>query len=68
MAGNVYKNPENNGGGWGIQWEVPSAGKRGRHTKIVHGSKRDAQKLLREILSSIDKKQYVEKDKQALGV
>ena len=67
MAGNVYKNPENNGGGWGIQWEVPSVGKRDRHTKIVHGSKRDAQKLLRDILSSIDKKEYISPDKQTLG-
>ena len=67
MAGNVYKNPENNGGGWRLQWEVPSAGKRNRRTKIVHGSKRDAQKLLREILSSIDKKEYISPDKQTLG-
>ena len=67
MAGNVYKNPENNGGGWGIQWEVPSVGKRDRHTKIVHGSKRDAQKLLRDILSSIDNKEYISRDKQTFG-
>ena len=67
MEGSVYRNPRD-GKSWRLQWDEPGVGKRRRRTKVFRGTKRDAEKLLRDILSSIDKEQYVEKDKQALGV
>jgi integrase len=67
MEGSVYRNPENNGGGWRLQWDEPGMGKRRRRTKVFRGTKRDAEKLMRDILSSIDKKEYISPDKQTLG-
>ena len=67
MEGSVYRNPRD-GKSWRLQWDEPGLGKRRRRTKVFRGTKRDAEKLLRDILSSIDQHKYVGKDKQTFGI
>jgi integrase len=55
-------------GSWQIIWDEPSAGgKRKQKTMTLRGPKKDAQRKLREILTSIDQSAYVAPSRQTVG-
>jgi integrase len=55
-------------GSWQIIWDEPSKdGKRKQKTMTIKGPKRDAQRKLREILTSIDEGRYAKPSKQTVA-
>lgn len=55
-------------GSWQIIWDEPSlGGKRKQKTMTIKGAKRDAQRKLREILTSIDEGRYKRETRQTVG-
>jgi integrase len=66
-AGHIQRRGENS---WRLKYDLgqdPVTGKRITKFKTVRGSKRDAQRELRDILSALDKGQYVDAGKMTLG-
>ena len=67
MKGHVYQRAK---GSWTIVYDLPMdavTGKRRQKSQTVKGTKRDAERALREILLSLEKGLYVEPNKLKLG-
>ncbi len=62
MKGNIQKRGPNS---WRIRFDVPSNNQRKQVSETVRGTKRDAQRTLRERLASIDKGVYLEKTNES---
>ena len=62
MKGTVQEHGKNT---WRLKWELPRSadGRRHQGSKVVHGSKAEAQSQLRSVLSSLDKGEYVTRSK-----
>jgi integrase len=67
MKGHVYKR---SAGSWTIVYDLPAdslTGKRCQKSQTVKGTKRDAERVLREVLLSIEQGRYVKANKITLG-
>jgi len=67
MKGHVYKRAK---GSWTIVYDLPAdsiTGKRRQKSQTISGTKRDADRALREILLSIEQGAYVKPNKITLG-
>ena len=67
MKGHIYKRAK---GSWTIVYDLPSdpvAGKRRQKSQTVKGTKREAERVLREILISIEQGAYVKPNKMTVG-
>lgn len=63
MKGHIYKRAK---GSWTVVYDLPSdpvTGKRRQKSQTVKGTKRDAERVLREILTSIEQGAYVKPNK-----
>ena len=67
MKGHIYQRAR---GSWTIVYDLPSdsvTGKRRQKSQTVKGTKRDAERALREILLSLEQGAYVKPNKLTLG-
>ncbi|MEE8566987.1 MAG: Arm DNA-binding domain-containing protein, partial [Anaerolineales bacterium] len=67
MKGHVYQRAK---GSWTIVYDLPMdtvAGKRRQKSQTVKGTKRDAERALREVLLSLEQGMYVKPNKITLG-
>ena len=67
MKGHIYQRTK---GSWTIVYDLPAdpvTGKRRQKSQTVKGTKRDAERALREILLSIEQGVYVKPNKMTLG-
>jgi len=67
MKGHIYKRSQ---GSWTIIYDLPAdsmTGKRRQKSQTVKGTKRDAQRYLREVLLSLEQGSYVKPNKITLG-
>jgi len=67
MKGHVYQRAK---GSWTIIYDLPAdpvTGRRRQKSQTVKGTKRDAQRVLREILISLEQGSYVKPNKISLG-
>jgi integrase len=67
MKGHVYQRAK---GSWTIVYDLPAdsaTGKRRQKSQTIKGTKRDAERALREILLSIEQGSYVKPNKLTLG-
>jgi len=67
MKGHIYKRSQ---GSWTVVYDLPMdavTGKRRQKSQTVKGTKRDAERALREIISSIEQGAYVKPNKLTLG-
>ena len=67
MAGTIKQRSK---GSWTIWWDEgrdPVTGKRRQRNKTIRGSKRDAERELRDIQSQLDKGSYVRPSKLTFG-
>jgi integrase len=67
MKGHIYKRAK---GSWTIVYDLPmdaARGKRRQKSQTVKGTKRDAERALREVLLSIEQGSYVKPNKISLG-
>jgi len=67
MKGHIYQRTK---GSWTIVYDLPAdtaAGKRRQKSQTVKGTKRDAERALREILLSVEQGVYVKPNKLTLG-
>jgi integrase len=67
MKGHIYKRSQ---GSWTVVYDLPvdpTTGKRRQKSQTVKGTKRDAERALREILLSLEKGSYVKPNKTTLG-
>jgi len=67
MKGHIYKRSP---GSWTIIYDLPAdsmTGKRRQKSQTVKGTKRDAQRYLREVLLSLEQGSYVKPNKITLG-
>ena len=68
MKGHVYKRAK---GSWTIVYDLSAdliTGKRQQKSQTARGTKRDAERALREILISIEQGAYVKPNKITLGI
>ena len=67
MKGHVYKRSKDS---WTIVYDLPAdmaSGKRRQKSQTVKGTKRDAERALREVLLSLEQGAYVKPNKITLG-
>ena len=67
MKGHIYQRAK---GSWTIIYDLPGdsvTGKRRQKSQTVKGTKRDAQRALREVLLSVENGSYVKPNKITLG-
>jgi integrase len=66
MKGHIYKRAKDS---WTVVYDLPidSSGKRRQKSQTVKGTKKDAERTLREILTSIEQGAYVKPNKITLG-
>ena len=67
MKGHVYKRSK---GSWTIIYDLPAdsvTGKRRQKSQTIRGTKRDTQRVLREVLLSLEQGSYVKPNKINLG-
>ena len=64
MKGGVYPGYK---GAWRIQWDTYLDGERKVNVKTYRGTKREAEKILREIVSSLDNGTYIDPSKMTVG-
>jgi len=64
MKGGVYSGYK---GAWRIQWDTYLDGERKVNVKTYRGTKREAEKILREIVSSLDNGTYIDPSKMTVG-
>ena len=67
MKGHIYKRAP---GSWTIVYDLltdPTTGRRKQKSQTVKGTKRDAQRVLREVLISLEQGSYVKPNKITLG-
>ncbi len=67
MKGHIYKRAK---GSWTIVYDLPTdsiTGKRRQKSQTINGTKRDAERALREILQSVENGLYVKPNKITLG-
>ncbi len=67
MKGHIYQRAK---GSWTVVYDLPAdmvTGKRQQKSQTIKGTKRDAQRVLREILISIEQGSYVKPNKINLG-
>jgi len=67
MKGHIYQRAK---GSWTVVYDLPAdavTGKRQQKSQTIKGTKRDAQRALREILISIEQGSYVKPNKINLG-
>ena len=67
MKGHIYKRAA---GTWTLVYDMPvdsMTGKRRQKSQTIKGTKRDAQRVLREILLSLEQGSYVKPNKINLG-
>ena len=67
MKGHIYQRAK---GSWTIVYDLPTdvvTGKRRQKSETVKGTKRDAERILREVLLSIEQGAYVKPNKMTLA-
>jgi len=67
MKGHIYQRAK---GSWTVIYDLPSdsmTGRRRQKSQTIKGTKRDAQRFLREVLSSIEQGSYIKPNKITLG-
>ncbi|MFC1893839.1 N-terminal phage integrase SAM-like domain-containing protein [Chloroflexota bacterium] len=67
MKGHIYQRST---GSWTIIYDLPAdsmTGKRQQKSQTVKGTKRDAHRFMREVLSSIEQGSYIKPNKLTLG-
>ncbi|MFC2006926.1 Arm DNA-binding domain-containing protein [Chloroflexota bacterium] len=67
MRGHIYKRSQ---GSWTIVYDLPNdsiTGKRRQKSQTISGTKRDAERKMREILQSLENGLYVKPNKITLG-
>jgi len=67
MKGHIYQRTK---GSWTIVYDLPTnsvTGKRRQRSQTISGTKRDAERTLREILQSVENGGYVKPNKITLG-
>ena len=67
MKGHIYKRSKSS---WTIVYDLPVdsvTGKRRQKSQTIQGTKRDAERAMREVLSSLEQGSYVKPNKITLG-
>jgi len=67
MKGHIYKRAK---GSWTIVYDLPTdiiTGKRRQKSQTVRGTKRDAERALREVLTSLEQGSYVKPNRVTIG-
>ncbi len=67
MKGHIVKRSQ---GSWTIVYDLPAdtvTGKRRQKSQTIRGTKRDAERALREIISSVEQGSYIKPNKINLG-
>ena len=67
MKGHIYQRTK---GSWTIVYDLPAdslSGKRKQKSQTIKGTKRDAERVLREILLSVEQGTYIKPNKMTVG-